>query len=69
MGGEHRACARTVAVESLVKTKFVPYETALEAVDRVFDRCYDDVEPYGRRSRSKTDIKMAHDELYLFGYN
>ena len=65
---EHRSCVKNVAVEGLVKAKFVEREAALEAVDRVFNRCYGDLEPFGRRARAEEDIKMAHAERYLAGY-
>jgi inner membrane protease ATP23 len=66
---EHANCVRNVATESLVKTKFVDEATAKEAVDRVFGKCYSDLEPYGRRARNEADIKMAHAERYLYGYS
>ena len=65
---QHRNCVRSVAVEALVKTKFVKKEVvkdklasgyrftctlqvAGKVVDEVFDRCYADLEPIGRRAR------------------
>ena len=65
---QHRNCVRSVAVEALVKTKFVKKEVVQEklasgyrftgtsqvagkVVDEVFDRCYADLEPIGRRAR------------------
>ena len=37
-------------------------------MDRVFGRCYADLEPFGRRARSAKDIEMAHSERFLAGY-
>jgi len=66
---QHRNCVRSVAVEALVKTKFVKKEVAGKVVDEVFDRCYADLEPIGRRARNGDDIKRAEDEKFLFGYS
>lgn len=66
--GEHPNCVRNSAVESLVKTQYLDQATAEAAVDRVFDRCYRDMEPYGRRSKSPKDFDLMANERYLFGY-
>merc|ERR550519_2450818 len=65
----HRHCVRNVAIESLVQTKFMVKELAEAAVDEVFDRCYADLEPIGRRARDQETVKMADEEKFLFGYN
>ena len=65
---EHAECVRKTAVESLIKAKFVEESVANAAVDRVFKKCYNDLEPYGRRARNARDIELAHSERYLFGY-
>lgn len=64
----HAHCVKRTAVEAMMKSKFVEEQVAEEAVERVFKRCYNDLEPYGRRSRNRTDLEMAHAERYLFGY-
>lgn len=66
--GEHGRCVRKTAEEALVKAKFVEPAAAAAAVDRVFGRCYADLEPFGRRACGKEDIAMAHAERYLAGY-
>jgi len=66
---EHANCVKLVAVESLVQTRFMDWDLAKLAVDKVFDKCYNDLEPIGRRSRNKDDILRAHDEKFLFGYH
>lgn len=66
---QHRSCVRSVAIEALVKTKFVKEEAAGKVVDEVFDKCYADLEPIGRRARNADDIKRAEDEKFLFGYS
>ena len=62
-------CVKLAAVESLVKAKFVDEKVAAEAVDRVFNKCYKDLEPVGRRGRSFKDFIRTKDERYLLGYN
>ena len=69
LGNSHRHCVKLAAKESLTKTKFVDADVADEAVERVFERCYADLEPVGRRLGDFNDCKLAHEERYLFGYN
>ena len=64
----HAECVRRTAVDYLIRTKFVKEKFAVAAVDKVFDRCYQDLEPIGRRSIDAFDIKRACDEKFLFGY-
>jgi len=48
----------------------VTYEQAKEAVEKVFDRCYADLEPIGRRVRGKpVDFELAYAEAFLMGYD
>ncbi len=47
----HEDCVRKTAVEAMVKARFVEEGAAREAVDRVFNRCYRDMEPFGRRAK------------------
>ena len=65
---QHRICVENTAVESLVKSKFVDKDTAREAVQKVFSKCYQDLEPIGRRVRHKEDMIKAEKENYMFGY-
>lgn len=42
---------------------------ALEAVNRVFDKCYNDLEPIGRRiRRNSADMIRAYQERVNYGY-
>lgn len=66
---QHRHCVKNAAIESLVRTKFVKEEVAKESVNRVFSRCYADLEPIGRRAMNKHDIERAFNEKFLFGYH
>ena len=40
-------------------------EKAIEIVNKVFDKCYLDLEPIGRRPIDKKDMKRAYNERYL----
>jgi inner membrane protease ATP23 len=66
---EHRECVKKVALENLIQAKFVDREVAKDAVDRVFSKCYGDLEPIGRRLVNQKDFVRMRDERYLFGYN
>ena len=65
----HADCVKNTAVDYLVKTKFVKEGIAKAAVNKVFDKCYNDLEPIGRRCMDQNDIKQANSEKYLFGYH
>ena len=52
-------------METLEKAKFVPKEKAVKVVNRVFDKCYADLEPLGRRPINAKDMKRAYNERYL----
>lgn len=65
---EHSACVQKVAVENMIKTRFVDKDVANEAVDRVFNKCYRDLEPVGRRMGKWQEMYLMKDERYLFGY-
>jgi len=65
---QHAHCVRNTAVESMVKIRFMDRMAAETAVDRVFKKCYSDLEPFGRRCRNVEDMQRAHSERYLLGY-
>lgn len=62
---QHKTCVKLTALESLEKARFVPREKAVEIVNKVFDKCYLDLEPIGRRAVDKNDMKRAYHERYL----
>ena len=62
---KHKTCVKFTALESLEKARFVPKEKAIEIVNKVFDKCYLDLEPIGRRPIDKKDMKRAYNERYL----
>ena len=48
--------------------KFVPMDIAVKAVDEVFTKCYNDLEPIGRRCWDKESFRLADREKKLMGY-
>ena len=65
---QHQNCVKSVALENLIRTKFIPEKEAKEAIDKVFTKCYNDLEPFGRRAVNKNDMDQAFHERYLYGY-
>ena len=65
----HATCVKNTAIDYLVKTKFVKEEVAEAAVNKVFNKCYNDLEPIGRRAINSDDIVRANNERYLYGYH
>lgn len=64
---EHARCVRATAQYRMINARFVDPEVAVAAIDRVFDKCYKDLEPIGRRCGSAWDMELARNEAYLFG--
>ena len=65
----HQNCVKTKALCSVLAVRKVTAEEALAAVNRVFDKCYKDLEPIGRRVRRNSyDIHNAYVEAPLYGY-
>lgn len=65
---QHRKCVQNTAVEFLMKTRFVEEKIARAAVEKVFTKCYSDLEPIGRRVKDMDDMKRAEREKFMFGY-
>ncbi|KAG0723461.1 Mitochondrial inner membrane protease ATP23 [Chionoecetes opilio] len=66
----HQECVRTKAMYSVITTRNVSKEEAGAAVDRVFPRCYNDLEPIGRRiRRNSLDMHKAYKERFIYGYD
>ncbi|XP_063972799.1 mitochondrial inner membrane protease ATP23 homolog [Diachasmimorpha longicaudata] len=67
---KHRECVKRRATLSVLAARGVTPEEAAAAVDRVFDKCYNDMEPIGRRIRKSTDdMEKALYEGSLYGYD
>lgn len=66
----HQNCVKTKALYSVVSARKVSKEEAEAAVERVFDRCYNDLEPIGRRlRRNSLDMHKAYKERFVYGYD
>lgn len=66
----HQDCVKTKAMYSVKCTRNVSLTEARAAVDRVFDRCYNDLEPIGRRlRRNSPDMHKAYKERFIYGYD
>jgi len=66
---KHAECVKLRALQSLTQTRFVPLELAKQSIEKVFDRCYKDLEPIGRRCRNVDDMYTANEEKFLYGYH
>ncbi|KAF5304087.1 hypothetical protein FQA39_LY01872, partial [Lamprigera yunnana] len=51
----HQDCVKTKALNSIVAVRSISREDAINAIERVFPRCYNDLEPIGRRLRRNSD--------------
>lgn len=56
----HQKCVRERACRSILAVCKVSRETAMKAVDDVFDSCFNDHEPFGRVPHNKSDAKYAY---------
>lgn len=66
----HQDCVKTKALMSVLAVRNVTKDEAIDAVERVFPRCYADLEPIGRRiRRNSPDIKKAYLEGPMYGYD
>lgn len=64
-----KECVRQKAALSLQTVRNITEEEALEVVDSVFDKCYNDLEPFGRRIFNKADCERAYKDRTRFGYD
>lgn len=63
-------CVKTKAIQSVLAVRNVSEEEAEAAVNRVFSRCYADLEPIGRRiRRNSMDMYKAYMEAPYYGYD
>lgn len=66
---QHAECVKNKAVASVLAVRKVSIQEAKEVVDKVFDKCYNDLEPIGRRIRRNShDMEKAYQERYHYGY-
>ncbi|ESO03482.1 hypothetical protein HELRODRAFT_192056 [Helobdella robusta] len=65
----HQECVKRKAIMSVLMVRNITYDQASAAVDRVFQRCYRDTEPFGRIPRmNSSDPEKILIEGYLYGY-
>ncbi|XP_043250398.1 mitochondrial inner membrane protease ATP23 homolog [Colletes gigas] len=66
----HQICVKKKALDSILAVRKVTEDEARAAVMKVFDRCYNDLEPVGRRlRRNSLDMDRAYLEGPLYGYS
>lgn len=66
----HRDCVKAKALSSILAVRNVSQAEAMEAIERVFPKCYSDLEPIGRRiRRNSADIERAYAEGYYYGFD
>nr|XP_042907917.1 mitochondrial inner membrane protease ATP23 homolog [Parasteatoda tepidariorum] len=66
---QHQECVKKKALASVAAVRDLTPEEAQAALDRVFTKCYNDLEPLGRRlRRNSRDIEKVYRERYLYGY-
>lgn len=66
----HRECVRRKALGSVLAMKNMTEEEGLQVIDEVFPKCYEDLEPIGRRCRRKSPGMLhALAEAPLYGYD
>lgn len=67
---QHQNCVKTKALASVLAVRNVSRDDAIDAVERVFPKCYADLEPVGRRiRRNSLDMHRAYLEGSLYGYD
>nr|CAG4649650.1 EOG090X0CKN [Scapholeberis mucronata]SVE93858.1 EOG090X0CKN [Scapholeberis mucronata] len=67
---QHAQCVKTKAIASVLAVRQdISKEEARAVVDKVFVKCYNDLEPIGRRvRRNSTDMIRAYQERGNYGY-
>lgn len=70
IAGTHQNCVKSKALASVLAVRKVTPSEAIDAIERVFPRCYADLEPIGRRlRRNSTDMHKAYMEGPYYGYD
>ncbi|XP_055681733.1 mitochondrial inner membrane protease ATP23 homolog [Lutzomyia longipalpis] len=66
----HQDCVKSKALASVLAVRNVSKDEAIEAIERVFPKCYADLEPIGRRiRRNSRDMHNAFIEGPMYGYD
>lgn len=64
-----KECVRRKAALSLQMVRNISELEAFRAVDQVFEKCYNDTEPFGRRILNESDCERAYKDRKKFGYD
>lgn len=65
----HQDCVKTKALSSIMAVRNINKLDAIDAIERVFPKCYSDLEPIGRRlRRNSNDMYKAYEEGVYYGY-
>jgi mitochondrial inner membrane protease ATP23 len=66
----HQNCVKSKALASVLAVRKNSLEEGIAAVERVFPKCYADLEPIGRRiRRNSADAYRAYAEAPYYGYD
>jgi hypothetical protein len=60
---------RRKAALSLQLVRNIAESEAFKVVDSVFEKCYNDLEPFGRRVLTEEDSQRAYKDRKKFGYD
>ncbi|XP_034840100.1 mitochondrial inner membrane protease ATP23 homolog [Maniola hyperantus] len=65
----HQDCVKTKALYSVLAVRQIGKMEAVDIIEKVFPKCYKDLEPIGRRiRRNSEDMDRAYREASYYGY-
>ncbi|CAH2086285.1 unnamed protein product [Euphydryas editha] len=65
----HQDCVKTKALYSVLAVRQIGKAEAVDIIEKVFPKCYNDLEPIGRRiRRNSDDMTRAYREASYYGY-
>ncbi|XP_041976835.1 mitochondrial inner membrane protease ATP23 homolog [Aricia agestis] len=65
----HEDCVKSKALYSVLAVRQIGREEAIDVIEKVFPKCYADLEPIGRRiRRNSDDMLRAFKEAAYYGY-
>lgn len=65
----HQYCVKNKALSSVMAVRDVTEEEGMRAINKVFEKCYNDLEPLGRRlRRNSDDMYKVYAEGVYYGY-
>lgn len=66
----HQDCVKTKALYSVLAVRQIGKAEAVDIIEKVFPKCYNDLEPIGRRiRRNSEDMTRAYREASYYGYD